>query len=673
MAQIALSYSAAQIDAAIAKINSLITTIEGNIVQMYNGTTAIYPRTKAEAVFFDNDTDKNLDQQFSQLEQIVNSINEELTEYSQQEITNPQTVQGYYANNQFISDSASYAITHAYLVNKNDKIRITGKVVGTVGDNYGAVVFSQNLRGNGTSLVIVTNETLGTNIDIMFIAPSNGYINCWDFVTGVFNYNVYKLVENRRTIEEIKSTIEELQTDISGLGSDVDELQTDVENIKNAISNYAPIETAIPVNGYFINTGSFVSETADYAKSYAYAVNSGEKIRVSGIMIGPNNVENYYGLAMFVQSIGSNGTVFKEVKKEEIGLPFSVDYVAPDNGYILVWEFTNTTPKYSISKNQIVNLVEKVDELQDVGGFLLPLKGKSLAILGDSIMMLMRTNSVGTNIITYEDANGNAYNYDDLTNIGGLLYVTSTLKDGIVVDTTIQVFVTNSQQSGFNSQNWSALKNRLGVSELINCGLGGATLCDRDITTDTPAPESSLMTCLPNECRWLKKQVDSGRVTPDCIMIWAGTNGVLSSEPNNFNTIMEINWNILSADTDSAKTYRKTFYGGLRYVLEFLSREYPNATIFVFSPIQSGVANRTYQNIQLTGNCIKKMAERYSVIFVDAMTQIGIVDLFEEAISGTDHWLADGLHPNLQGKTLYSNFTAKKLNELYFSKTEYIG
>lgn len=73
MAQMMLNYSAAQIDAAIAKINRLVSVIDAtegsNIVQLYDGTIAIYPRTKAEAVFFNNDTSKTLNQQFSQLEQ----------------------------------------------------------------------------------------------------------------------------------------------------------------------------------------------------------------------------------------------------------------------------------------------------------------------------------------------------------------------------------------------------------------------------------------------------------------------------------------------------------------------------------------------------------------------------------------------------------------------------
>lgn len=67
MAQIALNYSAAEINAAIAKINSLVTVIEGSIVQLYNGSTTIYPLTKAEAVFFDDDTSKTLDEQFKKV------------------------------------------------------------------------------------------------------------------------------------------------------------------------------------------------------------------------------------------------------------------------------------------------------------------------------------------------------------------------------------------------------------------------------------------------------------------------------------------------------------------------------------------------------------------------------------------------------------------------------
>ena len=58
-------------------------TIVNDIIQLYDGSTPVYPRTRAEAVFFDNDTTKTLDRQFSQLGQEIipiiplNSANKE--------------------------------------------------------------------------------------------------------------------------------------------------------------------------------------------------------------------------------------------------------------------------------------------------------------------------------------------------------------------------------------------------------------------------------------------------------------------------------------------------------------------------------------------------------------------------------------------------------------------
>ena len=77
MATKQLSYTAAQIDAAIAKVNSLITYISGAIVQLYDGSTAIYPRTKAEAVFFNNDTSQTLDAELTTVKSDIVSVQKE--------------------------------------------------------------------------------------------------------------------------------------------------------------------------------------------------------------------------------------------------------------------------------------------------------------------------------------------------------------------------------------------------------------------------------------------------------------------------------------------------------------------------------------------------------------------------------------------------------------------
>ena len=67
MAQIALNYSAAEIDAAIGKIENLVQFIGGSrvIVQLKNDSDNIYPLTKAEAVFFEDNANLNVHFSFS--------------------------------------------------------------------------------------------------------------------------------------------------------------------------------------------------------------------------------------------------------------------------------------------------------------------------------------------------------------------------------------------------------------------------------------------------------------------------------------------------------------------------------------------------------------------------------------------------------------------------------
>ena len=118
------------------------------------------------------------------------------------------------------------------------------------------------------------------------------------------------------------------------------------------------------------------------------------------------------------------------------------------------------------------------------------------------------------------------------------------------------------------------------------------------------------------------------------------------------------------------KSYRNTFYGGLRASLEMLYRSFPYATIVIFSPIQTNPENhRTYEDLSVTRDGLKKMSDRYSCVFVNALNEIGIVDQYEnELLDGTSRFLADGLHPNDRGKILFRKYTSKRLSELYFSK-----
>jgi len=250
------------------------------------------------------------------------------------------------------------------------------------------------------------------------------------------------------------------------------------------------------------------------------------------------------------------------------------------------------------------------------------LSGKTVAVLGDSIMMLMNSNAI----------------------VG----------------------------SNYDLQNWDALKTKLGLTDLINLGLGGATVGETTVYTNTPHPDdvdNPRTTCISNEARWLKRLTDAGRAIPDAIMIWVGTNGAGQPTDDIFDATMAIPWDTLSDDVLGAAS-RRTFYGGLRYTIESLYRNYQYATIFVFSPIQTNPADyRTYAALTTTRNALKRMSDRYACVFCDALNEIGIVDLFEKA-DGTGYWLGDGLHPKAAGKIPMKNYASRQLNSRYFPKKD---
>lgn len=237
---------------------------------------------------------------------------------------------------------------------------------------------------------------------------------------------------------------------------------------------------------------------------------------------------------------------------------------------------------------------------------------KNIAVMGDSIMMLMRT---------------------DFTTL--------------------------------DTQNWVSLKEKLKLNSLMNLGLGGATWHDKGDTynTNTPSPDSNT-NYISNQIRWLGRQiVSNGKNSPDIIIISVGTNS--TTWVDNFDTIMALSFSAL----ESSEAYRMTNYGGMRYSLELLARSYHNAKIIVFSPIQAApeYTDRTYLILENVKNNMIKMASRYGVKVVNALDESGICNLFEHE-DGSGYYLGDGLHPNENGKNLLTNFFALKVLDNYSQK-----
>ena len=422
-------------------------------------------------------------------------------------------------------------------------------------------------------------------------------------------------------------------------------------------------------------TGAFVNGTQAYANTAIFSVQKGTRYNITGNTVGPTDV-SYCAIMFTTDKESMQGTSLLNTDPKNIGADVNLRFNPISDGYLFVWLYDNSNIPYVVGKEIGVSYLPKENEKSIkelnilINSISTEIQDKNLVILGDSIMMLMRTNSVPSNTITYQDNEGTTYDHSLLTRKNGHLYVTSTLQDGNVIDASVMVDIVNSSQAGFDAQNWDALKQKLGVKNLYNFGLGGAMFAERQVVTSYPYPDGDGWTTdLPNEVRWLIRRHTEGSVEyPDCIVIWLGTNGAGEPSSDNYNEIMALTYDELNSDEHY--TDRKTLYGGLRWSLETLYRTFQYTTIILVTPVQTNPKNyRTYDKLTTTANAIKKMAGRYSCMVFDALNEIGVVDFFEKS-DGSGYFLGDGLHPNSKGKILWKNYLGQKLKSLFFAKRD---
>ena len=480
-----------------------------------------------------------------------------------------------------------------------------------------------------------------------------------------YNHSHIKILD---TVHSTDSIISYLDNKVSDAENSIISMDSEIRDLRDAMFEDAITDTGIVTSvieqSYLAGSPTYIQPISNPVfKCTVYQVRAGSTYRFIA-----NNYSlggSFPSVVFTTTEINAAGTLLanSDVLYSADTSARNVDFIynCTQNGYIVIAWMSNKT-EIKMFETEKVRVVDELNErVQFIESKTNDLNNKTIAVLGDSIMMLQRTNYSGTNTVSYLGSDGITYTFDQLTNINGKLYVTA--------DNSILCTVVNSNQNKLDNQNWDALKAKTGAADIINCGLGGATVKERQIITEYPYPDGDGKTgSLSNEVKMLKRLVQNGRSAPDCIVIWLGTNdstGTLNT--GNYDEIMALDYNTLADDT-LGRSYRQTFYGGLRYSLETLCREYPFATIFVFTPIQTNPSNtRTYENLSSTGEALMKMANRYSCICVNALTEIGIVDLLE-ASDGSGNFLADGLHPNADGKKVFASFTAKKLNTLYFSK-----
>lgn len=201
-------------------------------------------------------------------------------------------------------------------------------------------------------------------------------------------------------------------------------------------------------------------------------------------------------------------------------------------------------------------------------------------------------------------------------------------------------------------------KKLTGAHEIACYAIGGTTLVDKVDTILDGSYESGQenQNTVNNQIMMLKNALPSE--TPDFIIISAGTNDAWTAEELNATH----NSQFLSESgewLDINTIDRKKPDGAMRWQCETLWEIYPNATIIYGAPIQCAHEIHTYDLQDKKNKRMAIAAQELSCNIILACYESGIYGRYEIA-NANGKYLADGIHPNIDG--------GKKLGELYARK-----
>lgn len=195
-----------------------------------------------------------------------------------------------------------------------------------------------------------------------------------------------------------------------------------------------------------------------------------------------------------------------------------------------------------------------------------------------------------------------------------------------------------------------------------NVAVSGATWCDKPgtIYDGNPVlngPDNNVNNVIGNQ---IQKIINNNYEAPELIMIACGTNDEDVTSYTMTDAQIEMEFYNNGAVVPLLNANRKNFAGAIRYAVEKLRGLYPNAQIFLCTPLQRYSDNTSsYPIIKTKGDLIKKIGQRLSVPVIDSM-ESGVYGLY--AVNGKQTLdYNDGLHLSAIGARKVGEYNARKI------------
>lgn len=228
---------------------------------------------------------------------------------------------------------------------------------------------------------------------------------------------------------------------------------------------------------------------------------------------------------------------------------------------------------------------------------------------------------------------------------------------------------------------WHAFNN-LGMKSHYNVAVGSAVWYKRTITTDKgavttqdydapdfagisggwePTDDLNELQMRANNCaivhtqRYISDVKNGLAPVPDVFAFAMGTNDDTSR-------LGDADKTLVGKTLDEVDVFNEA--GAVRWCIQRIMEEFPNARVFVLTPLQTADPKHNSENEKKIA-IITKIAGAMGAQVIDCYHNCGVCEKFE-VIGGEGRYLIDGLHPHDKGRILQGAYAAKEIRNNMF-------